>query len=166
MATPHQTGRVCGALAGRYHCAHVQLSPRLPCRQPRRRAQTHGADCHPATPSTKRRGLTVLDTHAGRVCTGWTATTRPPAPNPPTAFCAWWRSATPPALTPALRDYVDMVRAFNRARSRSPSGSPFIAQRLLRSGQAETVRAAPHRRTRLAGNVAQLEAGRQVADAA
>ena len=34
--------------------SHVQLPPRLPRRQPRRRAQAHGADCHARPPARKR----------------------------------------------------------------------------------------------------------------
>jgi hypothetical protein len=41
---------------------YVQLPPRLPCRQPRRRAQAHGADDHLLE---KEAALTVVDTHAG-----------------------------------------------------------------------------------------------------
>lgn len=113
----------------------------------------------------KDAALTVLDTHAGaglyRLDGDYAATSAESADGilrlvPP---------ATPPALVPALQDYVDMVRAFNQGpATRVYPGSPFIAQRLLRAqDRLKLFELHPTDARALAGNVAQLEAGRQVA---
>ncbi len=113
----------------------------------------------------KDAALTVVDTHAGaglyRLDGDYAATSAESADGvlrlvPP---------ATPPALTPALQDYVDMVRAFNQgAATRVYPGSPFIAQRLLRAqDKLKLFELHPTDARALAGNVAQLDAGRQVA---
>ncbi|HQQ71783.1 MAG TPA: 23S rRNA (adenine(2030)-N(6))-methyltransferase RlmJ [Alicycliphilus sp.] len=113
----------------------------------------------------KDAALTVLDTHAGAGLyrlDGDYATTSAEAADgvqrlvPP---------ATPPALASALQDYVDMVRAFNQgAATRVYPGSPFIAQRLLRvQDKLKLFELHPTDARALAGNVAQLDAGRQVA---
>lgn len=69
------------------------------------------------------------------------------------------------ALTPALQAYVDMVKAFNQgATTKVYPGSPFIIQRLLREhDKLKLFELHPTDLRALAGNVAQLEAGRQVA---
>ncbi|PWW43706.1 23S rRNA (adenine(2030)-N(6))-methyltransferase RlmJ [Melaminivora alkalimesophila] len=111
----------------------------------------------------KDAALTVLDTHAGaglyRLDGDHARTSGESAQG-----VARILAAEAP-LAPALQRYADAVRAFNTGRAaRVYPGSPFIAQRLLR----------PHDRLRLfelhptdartlSGNVAQLEAGRQVA---
>ena len=113
--------------------------------------------------------LTVLDTHAGaglyRLDGDYAATSAesrdgicrlvPPAAPP----------ALAPALAPALQAYVDMVRAFNQGEAtRVYPGSPFIAQRLLRpQDKLKLFELHPTDTRSLAGNVAQLDAGRQVA---
>ena len=113
----------------------------------------------------KDAALTVVDTHAGaglyRLDGDYAATSAESADGvlrlvPP---------ATPPALTPSLQDYVDMVRAFNQgAATRVYPGSPFIAQRLLRAqDKLKLFELHPTDARALAGNVAQLDAGRQVA---
>ena len=113
----------------------------------------------------KDAALTVVDTHAGaglyRLDGDYAATSAESVDGvlrlvPP---------ATPPALTPALQDYVDMVRAFNQgAATRVYPGSPFIAQRLLRAqDKLKLFELHPTDARALAGNVAQLDAGRQVA---
>lgn len=117
----------------------------------------------------KEAALTVLDTHAGaglyRLDGDYATTSAesadgilrlvPPATPP----------ATPPALAPALQEYVDTVRAFNQGEAtRVYPGSPFIAQRLLRAhDRLKLFELHPTDARSLAGNVAQLEAGRQVA---
>ena len=113
----------------------------------------------------KDAALTVLDTHAGAGLyrlDGDYATTSAESADGILRLVA---PATPPALTPALQDYVDMVRAFNQgAVTRVYPGSPFIAQRLLRDqDKLKLFELHPTDARALAGNVAQLEAGRQVA---
>ncbi|ACM32082.1 23S rRNA (adenine(2030)-N(6))-methyltransferase RlmJ [Diaphorobacter sp. JS3050] len=113
----------------------------------------------------KDAALTVLDTHAGaglyRLDGDYASTSAESADGilrlvPP---------AAPPALAPALQDYVDMVRAFNQGdATRVYPGSPFITQRLLRAqDKLKLFELHPTDARSLAGNIAQLEAGRQVA---
>jgi len=113
----------------------------------------------------KDAALTVLDTHAGaglyRLDGDYASTSAESADGiqrlvPP---------ATPPALAPALQAYVDMVRAFNQGdATRVYPGSPFIIHRLLRDqDKLKLFELHPTDARSLAGNVAQLDAGRQVA---
>ena len=112
----------------------------------------------------KDAALTVLDTHAGaglyRLDGDYANTSAESADG--TA-----RLIAPgvPALQPALQAYLDMVRAFNQgAATRVYPGSPFIIQRLLRErDKLKLFELHPTDLRALAGNVAQLEAGRQVA---
>ena len=114
----------------------------------------------------KDAALTVLDTHAGaglyrldgdyartsgEAGEGILRLTAPGAPNE--------------GLAPLLQAYVDMVRAFNQgASTRVYPGSPFIIQRLLRAhDKLKLFELHPTDLRALAGNVAQLNAGRQVA---
>ena len=134
MATPHQTGRV---LAARLRAATIA---RMFSYRHAFHAGNH-ADVlkHTVLIATlqhllqKDAALTVLDTHAGAGLyrlDGDYATTSAESADGILRLVA---PATPPALTPALQDYVDMVRAFNQgAATRVYPGSPFIAQRLLR----------------------------------
>ncbi|HYD75936.1 23S rRNA (adenine(2030)-N(6))-methyltransferase RlmJ [Ramlibacter sp.] len=70
------------------------------------------------------------------------------------------------ALAPALADYLDLVRGFNRPGDwRIYPGSPFIVQKLLRTEVRDKLKLHelhPSDSKALAGNVAQLNAGRQV----
>lgn len=70
------------------------------------------------------------------------------------------------ALAPALADYLQQVRDFNRPGDwRVYPGSPFIAQKLLRGEVRDKLKLFelhPSDSKALAGNVAQLGAGRQV----
>lgn len=113
----------------------------------------------------KDAALTVLDTHAGaglyQLDGDYASTSAESADGilrlvPPAAL---------PALAPALQDYVDMVRAFNQGdATRVYPGSPFITQRLLRAqDKLKLFELHPTDARSLAGNIAQLEAGRQVA---
>lgn len=113
----------------------------------------------------KDTALTVLDTHAGaglyRLDGDYATTSAESADGigrlvPP---------AAPATLAAALQAYVDMVRAFNQGQAtRVYPGSPFIAQRLLREqDRLKLFELHPSDARALAGNVAQLEAGRQVA---
>ncbi|TFY99094.1 23S rRNA (adenine(2030)-N(6))-methyltransferase RlmJ [Ramlibacter humi] len=71
-------------------------------------------------------------------------------------------------LAPAVADYIELVQAFNRpGEVRVYPGSPFIAQHALRSGagsrdKLKLFELHPSDSQALAGNVAQLKAGRQV----
>ena len=68
-------------------------------------------------------------------------------------------------LAPALKDYLDLVASFNNKGSHKVyPGSPFIIQRLL--GERDKLKVFeihPTDAKTLAANIAQLEAGRQVA---
>ena len=113
----------------------------------------------------KDASLTVLDTHAGaglyRLDGDYAATSAEAADG----IARLVPPAAPPALAPALQAYVDMVRAFNQGEAtRVYPGSPFIAQRLLRpQDKLKLFELHPTDTRSLAGNVAQLDAGRQVA---
>jgi len=113
----------------------------------------------------KDAALTVLDTHAGAGLyrlDGDYATTSAESTD---GILRLVPPAAPAELAPALQAYVDMVRAFNQgAATRVYPGSPFIAQRLLREqDRLKLFELHPTDARALAGNVAQLEAGRQVA---
>ena len=68
-------------------------------------------------------------------------------------------------LAPMLQDYLDMVASFNNKGSHKVyPGSPFIIQRLLRErDKLKVFELHPTDSKTLAANIAQLEAGRQVA---
>jgi len=114
----------------------------------------------------KDAALTVLDTHAGAGLyrlDGDYARTSGEAGD---GLLRLTGHATPlPALTPALQAYVDVVRSFNPgATTKVYPGSPFIAQHLLRAhDKLKLFELHPADARALAGNVAQLNAGRQVA---
>ena len=112
----------------------------------------------------KDAALTVLDTHAGaglyRLDGDFASTSGEAADGVARLF-----AASAPKLDPALQAYVDMVSAFNQGKTlRVYPGSPFITQRLLRDhDKLKVFELHPTDMRALAGNVAQLEAGRQVA---
>lgn len=112
----------------------------------------------------KEAALTVLDSHAGaglyRLDGDYACTSGEAADGVVRLFAA--PSAT---LTPALQAYVDMVSAFNQgSRLRVYPGSPCITQRLLREhDKLKLFEWHPTDLRALAGHVAQLQAGRQVA---
>ena len=111
----------------------------------------------------KDAALTVLDTHAGA---GLYRLDGDYAHASGEAAEGFLRLAQAPALAPALQEYVDLVRSFNAsaASTKIYPGSPFIAQRLLRAhDRLKLFELHPTDHRLLAGNVAQLEAGRQVA---
>ncbi len=74
------------------------------------------------------------------------------------------KGASPSHWTPALQDYIDLVSSFNRGENfRVYPGSPFIIQRLLRAqDKLKLFELHPTDAKNLSGNVAQLDAGRQV----
>ncbi|UCU98655.1 23S rRNA (adenine(2030)-N(6))-methyltransferase RlmJ [Acidovorax radicis] len=112
----------------------------------------------------KDAALTVLDTHAGaglyRLDGDYASTSGEAADGIVRLF-----APTVPALEPALQSYVEMVTAFNQGKTlRVYPGSPFITQRLLREqDKLKLFELHPTDLRALAGNVAQLQAGRQVA---
>jgi 23S rRNA (adenine2030-N6)-methyltransferase len=70
-------------------------------------------------------------------------------------------------VAPAIADYLDLVAGFNKpGQLKIYPGSPFIVHRLLREGARDKLKLFemhPTDAKSLAANVAQLEAGRQVA---
>ena len=71
-------------------------------------------------------------------------------------------------LTPVVQDYADMVASFNTGpQARVYPGSPFIIQQQLRGrDKLKAFELHPTDAKTLAANIAQLEAGRQVARSA
>lgn len=110
----------------------------------------------------KDAALTVVDTHAGA---GLYRLDGDYANTSGEAADGILRLVQASDLAPALQDYVDLVRSFNTtAVTKIYPGSPFIAQRLLRDhDKLKLFELHPTDQRSLAGNVAQLEAGRQVA---
>ncbi len=115
----------------------------------------------------KDAALTVFDTHAGAGLyrlDGDYAQTSAEAAN------GYLRLATgelPQPVAPALQDYLDMVASFNSKGSHKVyPGSPFIIQRVLAERGRDKLKLFelhPTDTKALVANVAQLEAGRQVA---
>ena len=70
-------------------------------------------------------------------------------------------------IAPAIQDYMDMVASFNRpGELKIYPGSPFVTQALLREEARDKLKLFelhPNDGKTLAANIAQLEAGRQVA---
>ncbi|MEP6723814.1 MAG: 23S rRNA (adenine(2030)-N(6))-methyltransferase RlmJ, partial [Variovorax sp.] len=132
----------------------------------------------------KEAALTVVDTHAGaglyRLDGDYAGTSgeaaegilRLLAPKPapatvPPARVATKKIAKPvdATLAPALQRYLDVVRAFNpNGGARVYPGSPFITQHLLREhDKLKLFELHPTDSRTLDANIAQLEAGRQIA---
>ena len=128
----------------------------------------------------KDTALAVFDTHAGaglyRLDGDYAQTSgeaadgflrlagQTPVPPPPGGPA---KAAPPPkaSLAPALQDYLDIVGSFNAKGSHKVyPGSPFIIQRLLRGrDKLKLFELHPTDSKTLSANIAQLEAGRQVA---
>jgi len=125
--------------------------------------------------------MAVFDTHAGaglyrldgdyantsgEAVDGFLRLVAPPAA-PPAIARTTDKAKTAPAaeLAPALQDYLDMVASFNAKGSHKVyPGSPFIIQRLLRDrDKLKLFELHPTDTKTLGANIAQLEAGRQVA---
>ena len=123
----------------------------------------------------KDAALTVLDTHAGaglyRLDGDYAETSGEAADgilrlaNPSQDASEPARQALAAGLAPALQDYLDLVAGFNTKGShRVYPGSPFIIQRLLRErDKLKLFELHPTDAKTLTANIAQLEAGRQVA---
>ena len=113
----------------------------------------------------KDAALTVLDTHAGaglyRLDGDYAKTSAEAADGILRLAAA---SASTP-LTPALQAYLELVRSFNTGHSTKVyPGSPFIIQHLLRAhDKLKLFELHPTDTKTLTANIAQLEAGRQVA---
>ncbi len=112
--------------------------------------------------------LTVLDTHAGAGLyrlDGEYAETSGEAAQGVARLLTKLPTEGQEALAPALQDYVDMLASFNNKGSHKIyPGSPFIIQRLLRDrDKLKLFEIHPTDSKTLAANIAQLEAGRQVA---
>ena len=112
----------------------------------------------------KDAALTVLDTHAGA---GLYRLDGDYASKSGEASEGVLKLAQTPAeeLAPILQEYLAMVRSFNQGSGiRNYPGSPFISQALLRShDKLKLFELHPTDMRSLAGNVTQLEAGRQLA---
>ncbi len=119
--------------------------------------------------------IAVFDTHAGaglyRLDGDYAQTSGEAADGflrlrtPPAATDAAAKKKAPLILAPALQDYMDMVASFNAKGSHKVyPGSPFIIQRLLRErDKLKLFELHPTDSKTLTANIAQLEAGRQVA---
>ena len=129
----------------------------------------------------KDTALTVFDTHAGaglyrldgeyaetsgEAAHGFlrliAASIKPPAPVKQASAAA---KSIAEGLAPVIQDYLDLVASFNNKGSHKVyPGSPFIIQRLL--GERDKLKVFeihPTDAKTLSANIAQLEAGRQVA---
>lgn len=120
--------------------------------------------------------LSVIDTHAGaglyrldgdyadtsgEAAQGVLRLLQPaPAPGAPTR-----KPTVPEEPAPALARYLDLVRSFNHAgQSRVYPGSPFIIQHMLRpQDRLKLYELHPTDARTLSANIAQLDAGRQIA---
>jgi 23S rRNA (adenine2030-N6)-methyltransferase len=113
----------------------------------------------------KEAALTVLDTHAGaglyRLDSEFAETSGEAADG----IARLLNTKSDEPLAPALQDYLDLVASFNsKGSSRVYPGSPFIIQRLLREhDKLKLFELHPTDAKTLAANIAQLDAGRQVA---
>lgn len=115
----------------------------------------------------KETALNVFDTHAGaglyRLDGDYAKTSEEAAEG----FLKLVATKPKQPFAPALQDYVDMVAGFNNGEHWSVyPGSPFIIQSLLREEARDKLKLFelhPTDTKTLTANVAQLEAGRQVA---
>ena len=113
----------------------------------------------------KDTAFTVFDTHAGaglyRLDGDYAQTSAEAAEG----FLKLAASTLPNPVAPILQDYLDMVASFNKAGSHKVyPGSPFIIQSLLRDrDKLKLFELHPTDSKTLTANIAQLEAGRQVA---
>jgi 23S rRNA (adenine2030-N6)-methyltransferase len=124
--------------------------------------------------TVKETPLTVIDTHAGaglyRLDGDYAGTSGEAADGVVKLFGALAANradATVKHVAPALQDYMELVASFNMpGQLKVYPGSPFIAQRLLREEARDKLKLFELHPTdikALAGNIAQLKAGRQVA---
>ena len=121
----------------------------------------------------KEAGLTLIDTHAGaglyRLDGDYTETGGE-AKDGVVKLMGALRGADRPAaqaVAPAIDDYLDLIASFNPSGSlRVYPGSPFVMQHLLRAESRDRLKLFelhPTDSRTLSANIAQLEAGRQIA---
>jgi 23S rRNA (adenine2030-N6)-methyltransferase len=123
----------------------------------------------------KDAALVAVDTHAGaglyRLDGDYAGTSGESADGVVKLFAALKPAKSPDAaikdVAPILQDYLDTIAGFNTgAQLKIYPGSPFIIQRLLREEARDKLKLFELHPTdikALAGNIAQLKAGRQVA---
>lgn len=120
----------------------------------------------------KEAGITLVDTHAGAGLyrlDGDYAEKGGEAADGIVKLMAAMRPATgtPPASTTALDDYLDLIAGFNPdGQLRVYPGSPFVLQALMRTESRDRLKLFelhPTDSRTLTANIAQLEAGRQIA---
>lgn len=118
----------------------------------------------------KDTALAVLDSHAGaglyRLDGDYANTSGEAADGFLRLFAPAAAGAKPSSeMAPALKDYLDLVASFNQPGSHKVyPGSPFILQRLMREhDRLKLFEMHPTDAKTLDANIAQLEAGRQVA---
>ena len=115
----------------------------------------------------KEAALTVFDTHAGaglyRLDGDYAQTSAEAAEG----FLKLVASKPAQPLAPMLQDYVDLVASFNKPGSHKVyPGSPFIIHRVIQARDRDKLKLFelhPTDTKTLTANIAQLEAGRQVA---
>jgi 23S rRNA (adenine2030-N6)-methyltransferase len=120
----------------------------------------------------KEAGLTLVDTHAGaglyRLDGDYTETGGE-AKDGVVKLMAALRAAgqAPAAAAPAIDDYLDLIASFNPSGAlRVYPGSPFVMHSLLRTESRDKLKLFelhPTDSRTLSANIAQLEAGRQIA---
>ena len=121
----------------------------------------------------KEAGITLIDTHAGaglyRLDGDYTETGGEAKDGVVTLFAALRPAGTPAAapVAPALAEYMDLIASFNPSGAlRVYPGSPFVMHHLLRAESRDRLKLFelhPTDSKVLAANIAQLEAGRQIA---
>ncbi len=109
--------------------------------------------------------FTVFDTHAGAGLYRLDGDYAQTSAEATEGFLKLVASKLPQPVAPVLQDYLDLVAGFNKAEShRVYPGSPFIIQSLLRDrDKLKLFELHPTDTKTLTANIAQLEAGRQVA---
>ncbi|MGI9133262.1 MAG: 23S rRNA (adenine(2030)-N(6))-methyltransferase RlmJ [Rhodoferax sp.] len=113
----------------------------------------------------KETALTVFDTHAGAGLYQLDGDYAQTSAEAAAGYLKLVASVPQAPLAPALQDYLDLVAGFNPHGGHSIyPGSPFIIQRLLRGrDKLKLFELHPTDSKSLAANIAQLDAGRQVA---
>jgi 23S rRNA (adenine2030-N6)-methyltransferase len=117
--------------------------------------------------SQKETPFTVFDTHAGaglyRLDGDYAQTSAEAA----AGFLKLTATAPTPAFTPFLQDYVDLVASFNSSdQHKVYPGSPFIIHSVIQDRDRDKLKLFeihPTDGKTLEANIAQLEAGRQIA---
>lgn len=114
----------------------------------------------------KETAFTVFDTHAGAGLYRLDGDYAKTSAEASEGFLKLIANTGKEALAPAIQDYVDMVASFNATPGQWTvyPGSPFIIQQLLRGrDKLKLYELHPTDTKTLTANIAQLEAGRQVA---